>query len=113
MALRQSIDIQFTGTVTLNGQTFTGTNVFEGFKVVKHHNGDDDDRHHDDGASDEHENHHHGVDVVHISEVEAMGSETNLLTRPVTLTGVAADNLLHQLSGGTTVPPDADDHGHS
>jgi hypothetical protein len=98
---RTSLDIQFNGNVTFakGGQTFSfsGTNVYEGFENVKtSHNG--------------HSN--HGHDVIHLSEVEASGSETNLLHNPVTLTGQAASTLIAQLSGGTTVAPDSDDHGH-
>ena len=103
---RTSVDIQFMGNVTFtkNGQTFsfTGTNVYEGFENIKSSH------HHDDGSSTT----SNGHTVVHLAEVEASGSETNLLHNPVTLTGQAADALIAQLSHGTTVALDSDDHGH-
>jgi hypothetical protein len=99
---RASINIDFNGSVTFakNGQTFsfTGDNVYEGFENVKSsHNG--------------HSN--HGHDVIHLTEVEATGGETNLLHHPVTLTGSAATDLIATLSKGTAVSSDSDNHGHS
>lgn len=94
---RTSINIDFTGNVTIKGQTFTGSNVYEGFENLK-------------TSHDGHSN--HGHDVIHLTEVEASGGEINLLHHPVTLTGAAADALITQLKGGTSVAPDSDNHGH-
>jgi hypothetical protein len=94
---RQAGAFEFTGTVTIKGQTFTGTNVYEGFTNQK-------------GSHNGHSN--HGHTVVHVTEVEASGSEMNLLHHPVTLTGAAADALIGQLSTGTQVGTDSDDPGH-
>jgi len=48
-----------------------------------------------------------GHDVIHINEVELNGSETNLLSHPITLTGVTAQDLV-KIAGPFLVPNDND-----
>jgi hypothetical protein len=46
-----------------------------------------------------------GHDVIHLKEVELNGSEVNLLNHPITITGVAAQDLV-KAAGPFLVPPD-------
>ncbi len=44
---RTSINIEFTGSVTFGGHTYTGTNVYEGFENVKTSHNDHNNQGHD------------------------------------------------------------------
>jgi hypothetical protein len=83
-------------TVTIKGHTFTGTDlVFEGFKIDNTHN----------------PNH----PVVHLVELGSNGSEEshNMLHHPVTLTGMAAKDLLANIDSHTLKDLGGDhDHDH-
>jgi hypothetical protein len=94
---RRAGNVEFTGSVTINGQIFIGTNIFEGFVNAK---------------SSHHGHSNHGHDVIHLSEVEKSGSDVNLLQHPVTLTGSAADDLIRLFQSGGTVVSDSDTDGH-
>jgi hypothetical protein len=83
-------------TVTIKGHTFTGTDlVFEGFKIENSHN----------------PNH----PVVHLVELGSNGTEesNNLLSHSVTLTGMAAKDLLTEINSNMIKDLGGDhDHDH-